>query len=113
MGAASFFASRGLTTVAGRTYPGTYSIATISNFMAEQVANRDSASWKKAEHIVIDNIQDDAGRFILSRWRMLTGAEPIGMSPQKLYVAVGGGRYAKYDAQGNGPIIGTLEELFS
>ena len=32
MGAASFFASRGLTTVAGRTYPGTYSIATVSNF---------------------------------------------------------------------------------
>lgn len=115
MGAASFFASRGLTTVAGRTYPGTYAIATVSNFMAEQVANRDSASWKKAEHIAIETPMPElvSHRQLLERWRMLTGAEPVGMSPQTLYVAVGGNLYAKYDARGNGPRVGTLEELFS
>ena len=111
MGAVSFFSSRGLTTVSGRTYPGTYSIATVSNFMAEQVANRDSASWKKAEHIVIEtpvlNLSDR--RRILDRWRMLTDAEPYGRSIQKLYILIGMELYAKYDAMGNligeGPLV--------
>lgn len=71
MGAASFFSSRGLTTVAGRTYPGTYSIATLGNFMAEQVANRDSASWKKAEHIAVESPMPD----LASHRLLLKGGE--------------------------------------
>ena len=113
MGAASFFSSRGLTTVAGRTYPGTYSIATVSNFMAEQVANRDSASWKKAEHIAIEMSLPDVAehRRIIARWRMLTDAEPYGRSIQKLYISIGMGRYAKYDAMGSLMGEGTLADL--
>ena len=112
MGAASFFASRGLTTVAGRTYPGTYSIATVNNFMAEQVANRDSASWKKAEHIAIETPMPELAshRQLLERWRMLTAAEPFGRSIQKLYVSVGGGRYAVYDASGSFQGVRALQE---
>ena len=113
MGAASFFRSRGFTSVAGRTYPGTYAIVRRDSFFAEQVANRDSATWKKAEHIVIEEVQPDEGRSIIPRWKMLTAAEPIGLSQQKLYVAIGGNRYAKYDANGNGPIFGTMAELVS
>jgi len=115
MGAASFFRSRNLTTVAGRTYPGTYSIASVSNFMAEQVANRDSASWKKAEHIAIEAPMPEESdrRRILARWRMLTAAEPFGRSFQKLYIYVGNGRYARYDAEGNGPTIDTLPNLMT
>ncbi len=113
MGAASFFRSRGLTSVAGRTYPGTFAVVRRDNFLAEQVANRDSASWKKAEHIVIEEVLPDEGRSIIPRWKMLTAAEPIGLSQQKLYVAIGGNRYAKYDANGNGPIFGTMAELVS
>lgn len=112
MGAANFFASRGLTTVAGRTYPGTYSIATVNNFMAEQVANRDSASWKKAEHIAIETPMPElvGHRQLLERWRMLTAAEPFGRSIQKLYVNVGGGRYAVYDALGAFQGVKALQE---
>ena len=113
MGAASFFRSRGFTSVAGRTYPGTFAIVRRDSFFAEQVANRDSATWKKAEHIVVEEIQADKGRSIIPRWKMLTDAEPIGLSPQKLYVAIGECRYAKYDANGNGPIFGTIAELIS
>ena len=112
MGAASFFRSRGLTSVAGRTYPGTFAIVRRDSFFAEQVANRDSATWKKAEHIVIEEVQPDRGRSILPRWKMLTAAEPIGRSIQKLYVAVDYERYAKYDAEGNVLVIGHLSELF-
>ena len=112
MGAASFFRSRGFTSVAGRTYPGTFAIVRRDSFFAEQVANRDSATWKKAEHIVVEEVQSDEGRSIIPRWKMLTAAEPIGISFQKLYVAVGYERYAKYDAEGNLLTIGPLSELF-
>ena len=100
-----------MTQVRGKTYPGTYAIATIANFNGEQLTNRDSASWKKAEHIVIEDFQQDQGRGILPKWRSLTAAEPIGLSIQKLYVCVGNGRYAMYDARGNGPVIDTLSNL--
>ena len=65
MGAANFFRSRGFTSVAGRTYPGTYAIVRRDSFFAEQVANRDSATWKKAEHVVVEEIQADKGRSII------------------------------------------------
>ena len=111
MGAANFFRSRGFTSVAGRTYPGTYAIVRRDSFFAEQVANRDSATWKKAEHIVIEEVQSDRGRSIIPRWKMLTDAEPVGMSIQKLYVAVDYERYVKYDAAGNVLTVGPLSEL--
>ena len=111
MGAANFFKSHGMTAVSGRTYPNTYAIATVRNFQGEQLTNRDSASWKKAEHIVVEEIQCDEGLSLLPKWRMLTAAEPVGLSPQKLYVAIGCGRYAMYDARGNGPTVGCLENL--
>lgn len=111
----AFFRMKGLTTVAGRTYPGTYSMASVGNFMAEQVANRDSASWKKAEHIVLSQQLTepiDQNR-LLSRWRMLTNAEPVGRSIQKLYVPIGYERYLKYDAEGRCVAEGSMEELWN
>ena len=111
MTAAMFFASRGFTSVAGRTYPRTYAIAKKTSFLAEQVANRDSATWKKAEHIAIAEIQEDEGRSILPRWKMLTAAEPVGLSTQKLYVAIGHNLYVKYDSNGTCVGRGTLEQI--
>lgn len=111
MSIADFFRSRGLTTVAGRTYPGTFSIVRRDSFFAEQVANRDSATWKKAEHIVIAEVQHDEGREILPRWRMLTAAEPIGLSIQKLYVAVSSDLFVKYNARGGLEGRGPLQRL--
>lgn len=111
MGAIDFFRAKGYTPVAGRTYPNTYAVATYKNFMTEQLTNRDSASWKKAEHIIVLECQADKGKSLLPQWRSLTAAEPYGLSPQKLYVAVGDGLYAMYDARGNGPIVDKLMNL--
>lgn len=113
MRATEFFRSIGLTTVAGRTYPNTYAVAKVANFMAEQVANRDSATWKKAEHIVIEDIiyNESIIADLLKRWIMLTSAEPYGLSNQKLYLNLGDNRYAKYNADGSGPQVGTIETL--
>lgn len=111
MNVAMFFTSRGFTSVAGRTYPKTYAIAKKASFLAEQIANRDSATWKKAEHIAVVEIQEDEGRSILPRWKMLTSAEPVGLSKQKLYVAIGHNLYVKYDANGVCVGKGTLEQI--
>ncbi len=111
MGAANFFRSRGFTSVAGRTYPGTYAIVRRDSFFAEQVANRDSATWKKAEHVVVEEIQADKGRSIIPRWKMLTDAEPVGVSIQTLYVAIGYNTYAMYDSLGAYKGEGALSEL--
>lgn len=115
MNPAAFFRMKGLTTVAGRTYPGTYSIASVGNFMAEQVANRDSASWKKAEHIVLSSSMPDVyeRNMILERWKMLTAAEPVGMSIQKLYIPIAYDKYVKYDACGVCVKTGTMEEVWA
>lgn len=109
-----FFRMKGLTTVAGRTYSRKYSIASVSNFMAEQIANRDFASWKKAEHIVLSQLITDPidQNRILSRWRMLTSAEPVGRSIQKLYIPIGYEHYVKYDAEGRRVADGSLEKLW-
>lgn len=111
MSAAAFFNARGLQKVKGQTYPGTYAVVGADSLLADQVHNRDSASWKKAEHIVVKEIQDDDGRSLLDGWRTLTAAEPYGRSVQKLYVAIGGVRYVMYDADGHRQGIGTLTEL--
>lgn len=111
MSASSFFRGRGLTSVAGRTYPGTFAIVRRDSFFAEQVASRDSATWKKAEHIVVEEVQDDNGSSIIPRWCMLTSAEPFGLSIQKLYVAVSSGCYALYDSSGACKGIGALNDL--
>ena len=111
MGAASFFRSRGFTSVAGRTYPGTFAVVHRDNFLAEQVANRDSASWKKAEHIAIEEVQPDEGCSIIPRWKMLTDAEPVGVSIQRLYVAIGSDRYVVYDSAGMRLGTGALADI--
>lgn len=111
MTAESFFKSKGMGKVAGRTYPNTYAIVSPASLLADQVSNRDSASWKKAEHIVIDIVMDDEGQRILSGWRALTMAEPVGLSIQKLYVKIAYDTYVKYDATGRKLRAGTLHEI--
>ena len=82
--------------------------------MAEQVMNRDSASWKKAEHIVLrEMIEDEIYRNkVVLRWEMLTAAEPVGRSIQKLYIPIAYEQYAKYNADGVCIGTGSMEDLW-
>lgn len=107
----TFLESKGLKNVAGRTYPMTFGIVSASSFLAEQVYNRDSASWKKAEYIVVEDVQPDNGRSLLSGWRKLVMADPDGAFNQKLFVAIGGGIYIRYGADGMVSAPGFLDEL--
>lgn len=94
------------------TYPNSYAIIKPASLMAEQSTNRDSASWKKAEYIVIDEVQYGQGKHLIPAWCYFTAADPDGVAGiQKLLINIGGGQYAMYDNVGSGPQIGTLREL--
>lgn len=94
------------------TYPDTYAVIKTASLMAQQSTNRDSASWKKAEYIIVDELYSDFGEELLPAWLYFTAADPAGSaSIQKLVIYIGGGQYAMYDAQGVGPRVGKIKDL--
>ena len=100
--------SKGLTSVSGKTYPGTFSFADSGNFTADQLANRDSASWKKAEHIILKECSKIIPATLLMQWRKLTAD---GKHTQFLYRPVGDEKYEKYDSKGVLVSVGELKDL--
>lgn len=82
-------------------YPGTYAVIKAASMMAEDVTNRSSASWKKAEHIFFDNIFADRGKSLLAYWMKFAQSNFEGAgSSQSLYVPIGRGEYVKYNGLG-------------
>jgi len=103
----NFFRERGIRKANAETYLNTYSYAPEGGFLAQQVNNRDSASWKKAEYIILkDSV---ISHEILSGWRKLTERDPLQKSIQKLCVLNQDGSWSMYDADGN--IIPTSLEV--
>lgn len=94
-------------------YPGTYAIISPLSLMAEDVTNRSSASWKKAEHIFVNGFQPDGGDGLLPYWREFMRSD---MSTdehiQKLYINIGDGRYKVFNEKSDAIAVGTLKELF-
>jgi GTPase subunit of restriction endonuclease len=80
------------------TYPNTYSLVNGASFLAQQVSNRDSASWKKAEYIILTDSQVSQG--ILNGWKKLTERDPLPSAIQKLCIPNSGGQFDVYDSQG-------------
>lgn len=101
-----------LKAVRPRVYPGTYAIISHLSLMAEDVTNRSSASWKKAQHIFIKSLQPDGGEGLLPYWREFMTSEPDGNhNSQFLYVSIGSGVYKKFDGSSNLVQTGTLENV--
>jgi len=80
------------------TYPNTYSIVNGSSFLAQQVNNRDSASWKKAEYIILT--ESHVSKEIIDGWKKLTEREPLPSAIQKLCVPTSDDKFDVYDSQG-------------
>lgn len=80
------------------TYPNTYSIVGENSFFAQQVNNRDSASWKKAEYIILKETKDL--NKILDGWKKLTKGDPLPKAIQKLCILKDNGFFDVYDSQG-------------
>lgn len=92
------------------TYPGTYSIVDSSSFLASQVSNRDSASWKKAEFIILKDA--NLTQEVLEGWRALTLRDPQRTSIQKLCVPSHGNFYDIYNARGEKKENSPLDVIF-
>lgn len=80
------------------TYPNTYSLVNGASFLAQQVNNRDSASWKKAEYIILTDASVSQG--ILEGWKKLTERDPLPSAIQKLCVPTSHDEFDVYDSQG-------------
>lgn len=80
------------------TYPNTYSLVNGASFLAQQVNNRDSASWKKAEYIILTDASVSQG--ILEGWKKLTERDPLPSAIQKLCVPASHDKFDVYDSQG-------------
>lgn len=91
------------------TYPNTYSLVNSDSFLAQQVNNRDSASWKKAEYIILTDMQVSQG--ILNGWKKLTERDPLPRAIQKLCVPTSGNQFDVYDSQGNLIKSDSLEKI--
>lgn len=108
-GIKNFFEKRQIREAKAETYLDTYSVVDSSSFLAQQVANRDSASWKKAQYIVLkdsENLNE-----VLNGWKQLTNRDPQFPSSQKLCVPVNDGFYDVYDASGEKKENTTLEAI--
>ena len=55
-----------------RTQKGFFATALYKNFLAEQVGNRSSASWKTAEYIIVNDCQYEKIGILLSKWQIMT-----------------------------------------
>lgn len=91
------------------TYPNTYSLVNSDSFLAQQVSNRDSASWKKAEYIILTDMQVSQG--ILNGWKKLTERDPLPRAIQKLCVPTSGNQFDVYNSQGNLIKSDSLEKI--
>lgn len=91
------------------TYPNTYSLVNGSSFFAQQVNNRDSASWKKAEYVILTEYQVSNG--ILEGWKKLTERDPLPKAIQKLCVPTLNDTFDVYDAQGHLIDSTTLDKI--
>lgn len=104
----------GLKPIRPLVYPGTYAIIKAASLMAEDVTNRSSASWKKAQHIFLDSVIPNKGRPMLAYWNRFCGSRFDGEKRvQFLYVPEGGDRYVMYDIDGKLVREGVLADFFN
>ena len=91
------------------TLPGTYTIVAEDKFKAEQVDNRNSAGWKRAEHIFLEG---KPSFDISEKWKSL--AQKDDQRIQRLYIPNEDNTYCVLDADGNTLCDNkTLDDIFS
>ena len=88
----------GIRETKAETYPNTYSLVNSDSFLAQQVSNRDSASWKKAEYIILTD--SPVTQNVLNGWRKLTERDPLPNAIQKLCVPTANNQFDVYNSHG-------------
>lgn len=92
--------------ISAQTVPNTYSFIRYSSLCAEQVNNRSSAQWKKANFIVCSKEQPYSLRECIEGWRLL--AAPT--QDQVLFLQEDNGLYKAYDWAGR-ELTGNVEDI--
>ena len=95
----ALFNANGMREATKETYPNTFTVEPVARLLTDQFNNRDSASWKKAEYIVLDSVVEDRAR-IIDNWKILTSRDTLPGGIQKLCIPVVGDQYDVYNAAG-------------
>ena len=99
----------GLKDSATFTLPGTYTIIAEDKFNKEQIGNRNSTGWQRAEHVFL---KSKPSSDISEKWKGLTQQDDKRL--QKLYIPNEDGTYCVFDANGNILINNkSLDDIFS
>ena len=108
-----WFLDHGLKEAEGDTYPRTFAKAKVSGFKAQQVDNRDSASWKKATHIIVDPpSQSSDHNDVVNGFVKIAKKDPKEDFLQVLYYTEDGLLYNLYDAEGYKIGDGDLNSMY-
>ena len=86
----------GFERIGAQTVPGTYSEITHSSLLAEQVNNRSSAQWKKAEFVLCSGKWKGSLSRCLDGWKALAEAS----EDQFLIIQDETGYFKLYDSKG-------------
>lgn len=92
--------------ISAQTVPNTFSNISANSLLAEQVNNRSSAQWKKANFVICSRANTTSIGACLEGWRMLASGE----ANQVLFLQGNDGIYKAYDWYGN-EIQGNLSDI--
>lgn len=87
---------QGCEPISSQTVPNTFSNITASSLLAEQVNNRSSAQWKKANFVICSKAKTTSLNACLDGWRLLASDE----GNQVLFLQGNDGIYRAYDWNG-------------
>ena len=94
--------------ISAQTVPNTYAFINCNSLLAEQVGNRSSAQWKKANFIVCSRDKSILIKSCLYGWKLLASGE----GNQILFLQGDNGIYNAYDWNGY-EIKGNHDEIVS
>lgn len=92
--------------ISAQTVPNTYSFITYSSLCAEQVNNRSSAQWKKANFIVCSKEGRYSLRTCIEGWKLLAAST----QDQVLFLQEENGLYKAYNWAGR-ELNGSIEDI--
>lgn len=92
--------------IGAQTVPNTFSFINASSLLAEQVNNRSSAQWRKANFIICSKSRHCSKNRCLDGWIMLAEKE----HNQILFLQDDDGIYRAYNWNGN-EIHGSIEDI--
>lgn len=87
---------QGCEPISAQTVPNTFSCINASSLLAEQVNNRSSAQWKKANFVICSKVKTISLNACIEGWKLLASSE----GNQVLFLQGNDGVYKAYNWNG-------------